>query len=209
MKVNMNTIIVDPVNPVLDQEKLKETLIILFEQANHIIEKFEFRLVGTSAALLRGVELPTGDIDILVKERQAVDAISAGLSSWECVQQPTYLEEVRQYLAEFCVNGIAIGISTVEWETENDGLECIGPGPWNHFEEIKCGQFTIPTVSLELRLISELLRDRPERYAPLLRYIKEKGCDLDLIHQGMTAREMPVERQEQVIQQLTQKKLLK
>jgi hypothetical protein len=209
VNANMNTIKAEHTNPILDQENLKETLIIIFEQAHHIIEKFEYRLVGTGAALLQGVKLPAGDIDILVKERQAVDAISAGLSSWECVQQPIYLEEARQYYSEQRVNGIELGISTVEWETENDGLECIGPGPWKHYEEIKCGQFMIPTVALELRLVSELLRERPERYNPLIQHMKEKGCDLDLVRQGMEARGLPTERQEIVIQQLSQRRLLK
>ncbi|MBI9043522.1 MAG: hypothetical protein JEZ06_03500 [Anaerolineaceae bacterium] len=205
----MNTINSDHVNSILDQEKLKETLVCIFKQTHHIIEKYEYRLVGTSAALLRGVKLPAGDIDILVKERQAVDAISAALSSWDCVQPPEYLEKSRQYYSEFRVNGIELGISTVEWETEYDGIECIGPGPWEHFDKIKCGQFAVQTVSLELRLVSELIRERPERYDPLIQYMKKKGVDLDLFRQGMAARGMPDERQEEVIQQLSQRRLLK
>ncbi|MEU5950363.1 hypothetical protein ABZ793_33135 [Micromonospora sp. NPDC047465] len=39
----------------------------------------DYRLVGTSAALLQGVELPTGDVDILVAWRDDVDTTAAAL----------------------------------------------------------------------------------------------------------------------------------
>jgi hypothetical protein len=139
------------------------TLNILLEKVQPILDEFEYRLVGNGAALLHGVKIPAGDIDILVKERPAVEALSEALSSFECLQEPTYLDQAKQYYAEYMVNEVDVGFSTVEWETGEDGLECVGPGPWRHFTSIPCGSYRIPTVDLELRLVSELLRERPER----------------------------------------------
>lgn len=121
------------VNPLLNPSRLEATLIEAFGHAMPTCAHIEYRLVGTGAALLHGVPLPAGDIDLLVKERQSVDAFSSALSFFKCLTPPAYLADARQYFAEYEINNIAIGISTVEWQTESDGIECFGRGPWAHF----------------------------------------------------------------------------
>jgi len=166
--------------------------------------QIEYRLVGTGVALLHGVQLPVGDIDILVKERGNVDAFGSALSFFKCLFPPTWLPEARQYYANYEVNGVEVGISTVEVETDSDAIECIGRGPWEHFSLIPCGPYVVPAVALELRLITELVRKRPDRYTPIIQYMQVNGCDIDFIRRGMGAGRLGLPRalREDVLNQL-------
>jgi hypothetical protein len=58
---------------------------MVLDHAMPACAQIEYRLVGTGAALLHGVQLPAGDIDILVKEREDVDAFGSALSSFKCL----------------------------------------------------------------------------------------------------------------------------
>ncbi|MGA4994966.1 hypothetical protein [Nonomuraea bangladeshensis] len=153
-----------------------------------------YRVGGTGAALLQGVRLPVGDLDLLVARRKDVDAFAAALSSFPCLYTPSWLPESAQYFARYEVNGVHVEISTVERETDSDAMECIGRGPWQHYVLITCGPYRVPAVRLELRLATELLRDRPDRYEPLLDYLAEHGYDADLLDRAMTAHALPTER---------------
>ncbi len=147
-----------------------------------------YRLVGTAAALLQGVNLPAGDVDILVKTRPEVDAFAASCADLPCLTPPTYLAQARQYYAAYDFHGVEVGISTVEGEADSDGIECLGRGPWEHFVAIECGSYAVPAVGLELRLVSELTRRRPDRAQPLIEHMRRTGCDLALVRRGMVAR---------------------
>jgi hypothetical protein len=151
---------------------------------------------------MQGVQLPTGDIDILVKERQGVDALGSCLVDFTCLVPPAWMEGARQYYAEYEVNGVGVGISTVEFETESDALECVGRGPWEHHVPVPCGSHTIPAVALELRLVSELVRNRSDRSTPLIEHMRANGCDLDLVRRGMEARNLPQDVRQRVLEQL-------
>lgn len=187
----------------LSRQQLRETLVTVFDHCMPACARIEYRLVGTGAALLQGVPLPAGDVDILVKERKNVDAFGSALASFECRFSPAWMPEARQYYADYEVNGVGVGISTVEVETESDGLECVGRGPWEHYVLVSCGPYTIPAVALELRLVSELLRDRPDRYTPLIQHMRVSGCDIELLRRGMEARSLSQALRERVLGQLT------
>jgi hypothetical protein len=186
----------------LNLQQLRDTLIIVLDHAMPACAEVEYRLVGTSAALLQGVPLPTGDIDILVKERAHVDAFGTTLASYKCLFAPAWIPHGGQYYAEYEVNGVGVGISTVETETASDAIECLGSGPWEHYVLVPCGPYTIPAVALELRLISELARDRPDRSTPLIQHMRAHGCDVELVRRGMEARGLPQAMQEHVLDQL-------
>jgi hypothetical protein len=162
-----------------------------------------YRVGGTGAALLQGVHLPVGDVDLLVARREDVDTIAAALSSFPCLYAASWLPESSQYFTRYEVNGVHIEISTVEQETDSDGMECIGRGPWQHYVLITCGSHHVPVVRLELRLATELLRDRPDRYEPLLDHMAAHGFDADLLHRAMTARDLSVKRQRLVYDRLS------
>ncbi|MFC5819685.1 hypothetical protein [Nonomuraea harbinensis] len=160
-----------------------------------------YRVVGTSAALLQGVHLPVGDIDLLVTRREDVNAFAAALSSFPCLYAASWLPEASQYFTDYDVNGVAVGMSTMEEQVDSDGMECAGHGPWRHYVLIRCGSHRVPVVRLELRLITELLRDRPDRYEPLLDHLGTHGFDPDLLQRAMTARRLPAERR-RLVQEL-------
>jgi len=171
----------------LDLARLKATLIVTLDHVMSVCAQIQYRLVGTGAALLHGVQLPAYDIDILVKGRGDVEAFGIALKSFRCLEPPTWLPEARQYYANCDVDGVEVGISTVEIETDSEIIETYGRGPWEHFTPIKCGPYVVPTVALELRLITELYRNRPDRYIPIIRYMQLNGYDISLLRRGMEA----------------------
>jgi hypothetical protein len=190
-------------DPSLDRPRLQETLIVVLDHILPLYPDTQYRLVGTGAALLHGVELPAGDVDLTVQERSDVDAFGAALSSFECLDSPAWLPYTRQYYANYSVNGVEVGISTVEIETDLDVLETYGPGLWErHYLLLPCGPYLVPTVALELRLITEMHRDRPERYKPIIQYLKAHGCDLDLVRRGLAIGRLSQALQESVLAQL-------
>jgi len=164
--------------------------------------QIDYRLVGTGAALLHGVSLPAADIDILVRERYGVDTFGSALSSFRCLEAPTWLAETRQYYGNYEVNGVEVGISTVEVASDADTIETFGRGPWEHFTLLACGRYAVPTVALELRLITELFRNRPDRYQPLIQFMQSHGCDLDYIRRGIVAAGLPQTMQDDVLNRL-------
>ena len=154
----------------------------------------DYRVGGTSAALLQGVQLPVGDVDLLMARREDVDTVAAALSSFPCLYATSWLPQSSQYFARYEVNQVHLEISTVEQETDSDGMECIGRGPWEHYVLVTCGSHRVPVVRLELRLATELLRDRPDRYDPLLDHLAAQGFDPDLLDRAMTARGLSAEQ---------------
>jgi hypothetical protein len=186
----------------LSLQQLRDTLVIVLDHAMPACADVEYRLVGTSAALLQGVSLPAGDIDLLVKERANVDAFGAALASYQCLFAPAWMPHSGQYYAEYDVNRVGVQISTVEAETASDAIECLGSGPWEHYVLVPCGPYTIPAVGLELRLISELARNRPDRSMPLIQHMRVHGCDIELVRRGMAAHSLPQALQEHVLDQL-------
>jgi len=187
----------------LTLDRLQAVLCIVLDHAGPALARHPYRLVGTAAALLQGVALPARDIDILVRERPAVDAIGAALAAFRCLDPPAYLPAARQYYGNYEVDGVEVGISTVEWETDSDGIECLGRGPWEHYHLVPCGPYTVPAVALELRLVSELCRGRPDRYGPLLAHLRAHGGDAALVCRGLAARGFDSQRQQEIVRQLT------
>ncbi|MFI6504943.1 hypothetical protein [Nonomuraea typhae] len=153
-----------------------------------------YRVGGTGAALLQGVRLPVGDVDLLVARREDVDTIAAALSAFPCLYAASWISATSQYFTRYDVNGVHVEISTVELEDDSDAMECVGRGPWQHYVLVTCGSHRVPVVRLELRLATELLRDRPDRYEPLLDHMAARGFDAGLLQRAMTAQGLPPER---------------
>ncbi|MFG1676582.1 hypothetical protein [Micromonospora sp. NPDC049282] len=84
--------------------------------------------------------------------------------------------------------GVTEPASTVERPADTDTLECIGAGPWQHYVQVQCGKHMVPAVRPELRLVSELYRDRPDRYMPLIDHMRVHGSDLQLVQKAMAER---------------------
>jgi hypothetical protein len=184
----------------LDKQTLQRILAIAFDEAMDKLTADDFCLVGTGAAVLQGVVLPTGDIDILVKERATVDKFADALAHFDCLMPPTELE--TQYYFECNIDGVGFSVSTVEVTTENEFIETYGEGPWKYSTLIPCGTHQIRTVNLELRLATELGRQRPDRYEPLIDWMRTHGCDQKLLVNAMLAWAFPADQIEAVLKQL-------
>jgi len=76
------------VNPSLNRRMLETTLIEILDRITPKTNEIQYRLLGTGAALLHGVVLPAGDIDLLVKERREVEVFSDALSCFDCLMAP-------------------------------------------------------------------------------------------------------------------------
>lgn len=186
----------------LDEEVVRRTLTMVLDRALAAAPDAEYRFGGTASSVLRGIRMPAGDLDILLKDRSEVDRFGAAvleLPATVCVFGPALTDQPRQYFARYAVDGVTVELSTVEVETDSDAMECFGSGPWTHFDLVPCGSHQVPAVATELRLITELTRDRPERVGPLLEYLRQRGCDVALVRRGMTARRIPDARQAQVL----------
>ncbi|MEV0643787.1 hypothetical protein AB0I28_00850 [Phytomonospora sp. NPDC050363] len=188
------------VRPLRDRDELRRVLATTLDRLG---PGFDFRLVGTGAALLQGVGLAAGDIDMLVTERADVDRLAAALSDYACLQAPVWLPEARQYFASYAVDGVEVSISTVEWDPpESDTFECVGAGPWRHHVRVDCGGHAVAAVALELRLVAEIVRDRPDRLEAIVAHMRAHGADLDLAARALTDGGVPPERREEVLRAL-------
>lgn len=188
--------------PLRDLPELRKVLTLVLDLVDPDTSGFEYRLVGTAAALAQGVQLPTGDVDILVARRDDVDRFAAALSTFPCLEPPAWLPHARQYFTHFEVEQIDVGSSTVEVPADTDTHECIGRGPWEHYVDIRFGKHVVPVVRLELRLVSELVRNRPDRYEPLIEHLRTHDVDRQLVYEAMRERGVDPARQEHVLDQL-------
>ncbi|NUP01882.1 MAG: hypothetical protein HOW59_28565 [Nonomuraea sp.] len=178
----------------LSRANIATTLATALDALRSTDADMAYRVCGTSAAVLQGVPLPAGDIDILLAGRNDVDTFAAALSSFPCLYATSWLPESSQYFTRFEVNGVELELSTVERQTDSDALECVGIGPWRHYVLISCGSHRVPVVGLELRLATELLRDRADRYDPLLAHLGRHGFDAELLRRAMDACRVPPPR---------------
>jgi len=189
-------------SPTLDRARFCPALTAFLDQTMPACAQVNYRLVGTGAALLHGVSLPVADMDILVKERSDVDALGAALAPFPCLEPPTLLPHGMQYYANYQIAGVEVGISTVELASDVDTSETVGRGPWEHYLLLPCGHHSVPTVALELRLITELYRHRPDRSQPIIQHLQTHGCDLDFILRGVAAAGLPSALQDDLRRQL-------
>jgi len=168
----------------------------------------DFRLVGTASSVLRGIDLPAGDIDILLREQRGVDLFGEALASApgiRCRTAPTHLLDAGQYFAEYDVDGSRVELSTMDgdWAADLDSIECLGKGPWQHFDRLVVGRYEVPVVATELRLLTELGRERPDRYRPILWAMTAGSNDSALLNRGLERLEIPTDRRAEILANLT------
>ncbi len=192
----------------IDRHALLEVLAEILPRLQAVLEYGDYRLVGTAAPLLLGCKLPVGDVDFLMRDRQHVDSFADALSSHDCLVLPTYLQwsppprEMGQYWCRYDVGGVCIEASTVEVSAESDCIEVSGSGPWTHYVNLEAGTHLLPTVRIELRLATELSRNRVQKYEPIIDWMTKNSCDLSLLKRAMKARGVSAEKQQDVLSQL-------
>jgi len=174
--------------PPLDQARVGEVL----DAVLSLVPESTYRLVGTASCVLRGIDMPAGDIDVLFADRETIDAWVTALSAtMTVVDAPAWFGDAQQYLARLVTEGVTVELSTVEIEADTDTSECVGSGPWEHFDLVPSGATVVPAVALELRLVTEISRQRADRFEPLIGYFRRHPCDLDLVERGLAAHATP------------------
>jgi len=164
----------------------------VLEQILERVPDDPFRLVGTASCVLRGIVVPATDVDVLFRSRDTIDGWVASLSSvGEVDDGPAWLADANQYFARLTIEDVAVELSTVEIDADTDTAECIGSGPWAHFDLVPCGAGTVPAVALELRLVTEVARRRPDRWQPIVDHLRTHPCDLSLVERGLAAYATP------------------
>ena len=180
----------------LTKKQAESTLKIIFSINMELFNKIDYRIVGTSSSLLQGVNLPCNDIDILVKDRKAVDKFSANMCTYQINKNPYFINYNNggQYICEIGVNGVIVEMSTCEWETPSEYVETYGVGPWKYFTKVNFDSYEIFGVKNELRLLTELARNRQDRIGPLVQFLINNGANFDLLKSGMVALNIPNEK---------------
>ncbi|MDT0264889.1 hypothetical protein RM844_01145 [Streptomyces sp. DSM 44915] len=169
--------------PPRDLAELTAVLTTGFDLIRPVAPELPHRLVGTAAARLQGVDLPVGDIDLLLAGRGDVHAVATALAGHPCVTPPVWLAAAAQYYACYRVGGVGFSVSTVE----RPGADAA----WRHHVPVTVGAHRVHCVRLELHLPTEFLRDRPDRYRPLLAHLATHGVDHALLRLAMAAHAVP------------------
>ena len=186
----------------IDRDALVRALTAVLEATDAAGVAPTWVLVGTAAALLRDVELPTRDVDLLAQGREDVLAFDRALAGYPRLRGPEWLPGSAQFYAAYDVGGVDVEVSTVEASAEADVLETRGPGPWRHRDDVPVGRYLVPTVALELRLVTELSRRRPACYRPILAHMARHGYDAELVERGLAILRLPDELLREVTEAL-------
>jgi hypothetical protein len=141
----------------------------------------DVRLVGAASSLVRRIDLPVGDIDILFRTRAALDDWFASLTPrFDVDTAPEWIDDTCQYFARVRVDDVVVELSTVEMPSDSDALECVGRGPWCHYDVISCDRVAVQVVANELRLATEVSRGRVDRSGPIIEHMRDVGYDAAL-----------------------------
>lgn len=150
------------------------------------------RVVGTASSALRGVALPVGDVDILARDRHTVDelVLALGSPSATVIQTPFG----HQYLADHAVGGVPVQVSTVESTVSGRRrlAECVGETPWRYYSLVDVAGRPIPVVASELRLASDIMRGRDDRWRPIAAHLVTTGVDVELLSQAVLGFPQPM-----------------
>jgi hypothetical protein len=77
-----------------------------------------------------------------------------------------------------------------------------GTGPWTHYVNLDVGAYCVPTIRIELRLATELSRNRVGKAEPIIEWMMKNGGDLGLLQRAMQACGVPLERQDDFLTEL-------
>jgi hypothetical protein len=164
-----------------------------------VVPESDFRLVGSASSVVRGIRMPAADIDVLLRERSVVDAWCAALGEQHLVTGPMWIDGASQYFATVDIDGERLELSTVEAPTEAETMECVGSGPWSHFDRVQCGTSTVPGVASELRLLTEVARGRTARWQSIAHFLARGPFDRALVERGFAEHEIPADVTTQVL----------
>ena len=100
----------------------------------------------------------------------------------------------HQYLADQELGGVPVQFSTVESNAAGRRRlgECVGEAPWRHFSLVNVAGHAVPVVASELRLASDLMRGRDDRWRPIAAHLLANEFDLELLRQAVLGFPQPM-----------------
>lgn len=142
----------------------------------------QVRVVGTASSVLNGIDLPAGDVDILARDRPTVDTLARAAEDAGFVIEmaPAWLPPV-QYFSRCYSGKVRVEFSTIEVEGRPEPL-C-----WRHFTVVDLDGVSVRMEPSELRLATEVARNRPDRWIPIARHLARNGYDEDLLGPAIPA----------------------
>ena len=134
-------------------------------------------IVGTASCALAGIDVPTGDVDFLALDRDAVDELAraaedVGFSTLFAPGWLAWTPESGQYFARSAAGDVWIEFSTVEIDGEQREIAGRRQSGVVDVEGV-----AIKAEALEARLATELARNRPDRWVPIARFLARRGYD--------------------------------
>ena len=167
-----------------------------------VISAEQYLLCGTAAGLFQGVFQPVRDINLLAKTRTQVDDFSHALRIYPQVEKPIYTESEKLYRATHLIRGVEVSMTALDTSQEDSENMVTSLSPWDYYTEVKIDSHTIRTEALELRLASEIARERPRHYLPLIKHLQKHGADVDLAQRAMAAKAIANDTMRKVISQI-------
>jgi hypothetical protein len=86
---------------------------------------------------------------------------------------------------------------------DSDLYECLGRAPWLHNDEVSVAGHRIPCVATELRLVSELVRGRPDRYERIFDFLEGREVDGELLARSVAHRGVAIDTHPRLARLLT------
>ncbi|WP_339319603.1 hypothetical protein [Paenibacillus sp. FSL R10-2734] len=184
--------------------------------SSKIKSNFEWILVGSVGSVLQGCEMTPGDVDIYTKNIEGIEQLAElfkGFSlldkcefphgdNWlSSLEEPTYTQTFPSGFTwtkgSWIIDGFKVEVvhisnsAGIPDSMEGDGIWEGGQYIWNHFKNVTIGQYTIPTVPLEIQLESNLRRKRSDRTQAIIIALQKYGYDKELIEKALSKEHLP------------------
>ncbi|MBO1514165.1 hypothetical protein [Metabacillus bambusae] len=174
--------------------------------------KIDWILVGS---VLQGCKMEPGDIDIYVKHKEGVSQFAELLNEFslptksenrhvndwlsskeEPVFNQTFPSGFTWTKGRWKINGFNVEVvhisdsAGIPDSITGDGIWEGGQYIWSNFKNVRIGEYTIPTVPLEIQLELNLRRQRQDRIKSILNTIMHNGYDEKLIKKALSSHNL-------------------
>ncbi|MBS4220040.1 hypothetical protein KHA96_17140 [Bacillus sp. FJAT-49711] len=178
-------------------------------------KKIDWILVGSVGSVLHGCKMEPGDVDIYVKNKESVSQFAELLNEFslpsksenrhvndwlsskeEPIFNQTFPSGFTWTKGRWNMNGFNVEVvhisdsAGIPDSLTGDGIWEGGQYIWSHFKNVRFGEYTIPTIPLEIQLESNLRRKRQDRVDSILDTIIKNGYDEGLIEKALSSQNL-------------------
>jgi hypothetical protein len=202
-------------------KKALETVCDIYENGN---ASFDWIIVGSVGSVLQGCEMEPGDLDIYTKQPEGVAEFARLLADyampstyqkesnpdwWSTKEEPVLHQtfpsgfswsKARYKIHHFEVEVVHIADSAGIPDTRTgSGIWEGGEYIWNLAKTTSFRGHSIRMVPLEIQLESNLRRKREERVQSILRTMRRKGYDENLLKEALSTNHFSIVKNESFI----------